>query len=127
MAVSGGPVTDLTYEAGGDLSSSQYLIMQQEADGDVAVATAATQDLVGVLLNKPAAENRAAVVRVFGPVKMIASAAINEGDAITATTGGKAVATTTDTNVVIGYAKTAASGAGVYFTCILTGRHSLAG
>jgi hypothetical protein len=127
MAVSGGPVSDQTFEAGGDLSTKRYLIMQQEADGDVAVATAATQDLVGVLLNKPAAENRAAVVRMFGPVKCIASAAIDEGDAITATTGGKAVATTTDTNVVIGYALTAATADGEYFKLMLTGRHSLAG
>lgn len=127
MAVSGGPVTDQTFEAGADLSSGRYLICQQEADGDVILATAATQNLVGVLLNKPAAENRAAVVRMLGPVKCIASASIDEGDAITATTGGKAVATTTDTQIVIGYALTAASGVNVLFKLMLTGRHGYAG
>lgn len=97
--------------AGEALTAKKYYIVQLAADGDVEVGESATDLLVGVLQNKPASGG-AALYRFAGTSKVVASAAISIGDWVTTTSAGKAVATTTDKNVVIGRALEAATADG---------------
>lgn len=100
-----------TGNAGEDLSSSRYYAVQLDASGNVEIAESATDLLVGVLQNKPESGG-AALYRFAGTTKMVASAAISIGDWVTTTSAGKAVATTTDKNVVLGRALEAATADG---------------
>jgi len=93
-------VKDLLLEAAGDLSSSQFLFVKMDTNGDVVIASAAGEDVVGVLQNTPAS-GAIAVVRVLGPSRVIGSAAVNPGALVATTSAGKsktAVAGRTDTS-----------------------------
>jgi hypothetical protein len=110
-----------TYPAGADLSSYQHYIMTLDTNGRVNVAAGAGTPLVGVLLNKPAATGRAAEIAGPGCIaKVIAGGAINEGDWITSDSAGKATATTTAGDEVLGFAKTAASASGDLFEVVVS-------
>jgi len=112
-------INEFSYVAGGDLSSNQFRLMTQETDGDVVAATSATAALspiVGVLLNKPAAQGRAAAVAGIGSiVKVEAGAEIAVGDAIRAVTGGRGSATVVAGDWIGGYAVSVAGGSGSLF------------
>ena len=93
-------VKDLLLEAAADLSSSQFLFVEMDTNGDVTVANAAGEDCVGVLQNAPA-NGAIAIVRVHGPSRVIGSAAVNPGALVATTSAGKskaAVAGKTDTS-----------------------------
>jgi hypothetical protein len=90
-----------------DLSAKQFYIVQQDANGDVEVAEGATDLLLGVLQNDPKS-GEGATYRFIGTSKVIAGGTIAVGDWITTDANGKAVATTTDGDVVIGKALEAA-------------------
>lgn len=62
--------------------------------GGCDVATAYSDNIIGILQNKPK-QNQAAQVRVYGPSKLIASTVIALGAYITATTSGKGVTCST--------------------------------
>lgn len=89
MADENGPVIDVTLKAGADLSASQYLFVKLDANGNVIVCAAAGEDAFGVLQNKPTA-GQAAVVRVQGVSKVVASAALNPNIRIATDATGKA-------------------------------------
>lgn len=91
---------DILVEAAADLSSSQYLFVEMNTDGDVTVCNGAGEDAVGVLQNSPAS-GAIAIVRVFGESRVIASASVNAGALVATTNAGKsktAVAATTNTS-----------------------------
>lgn len=90
-----------------DLSSKQYYIVQLDATGLLEVAEGATDLVVGVLQNAPES-GQAARYRFLGTTKVVAGGSVSVGDWVTTDGNGKAVATTTDGNVVIGRALTAA-------------------
>lgn len=93
------------------LAAKQYYIVKQHTDGTMILAAAATDAIVGVLQNKPAVGSPA-LVRMGGTTKVIAGGAINPGAWVTSDGDGKAIATTTDKNVVLGkYLGTAAAAA----------------
>ena len=95
-----------------DLSSKQFYIVQLDASGGIEVGESATDLLVGVLQNTPAS-GEAANYRFLGTTKVIAGGTINPGAWVTSDTAGKAVATTTDKDVVIGrFIGTAAAASG---------------
>lgn len=87
--------------AGEDMSAKQYYIVQLDATGKIEVGEGATDLLVGVLQNKPLA-GEAALYRFGGTAKVKAGGAVAIGAWVTSDANGKAVATTTDGDVVIG-------------------------
>lgn len=91
------PAFDLgTLVASGDLSTSQYLFVNVNGSGEVAVA-AAGDPAIGVLQNKPSAQGRSATVRVLGVSKVEAGAAITVGARVASNASGKAVTATAAT------------------------------
>lgn len=83
------------------LATKQYYIVKQHTDGTMILAAAGTDKIVGVLQNKPDVGN-AALVRIGGTTKVVAGGTISVGAWVTADSNGKAVATTTDKDVVLG-------------------------
>lgn len=96
-----------TLVAGEDLSSSQFFIMQLSATGALEIGEGATDLIVGVLQNTPESGQNA-TYRFLGTSKVKAGGSISIGDWVTSDANGKAVATTTDGNIVIGRALEAA-------------------
>lgn len=93
------PILTKTVIAGGAIEPHRFV----QTSGSV--ATAATQKLMGVMaLDTAVAADQATPVIVDGSAIIEASAAISVGDYVTATTAGKAIATTTAGNVVRGVA-----------------------
>lgn len=109
------------YSAAGDLSSKQYLFME-DAGTAVDATNAVTDRACGVLQNKPDAAGKHAEVAMFGGTKVVAGAAINRDDPIGCDAAGKAVAVVigTDTTVyILGRALTGASGDGIVISAVI--------
>ena len=69
--------TIVSFEAAGDLSSSQYKLVKLDGDGKVVIVAATSDVPVGVLQNAPASGGTASVL-VCGVSKVSADAAIDE-------------------------------------------------
>lgn len=95
-----------------DLSGKEYLIAKIDANGKADIATAGTDDIIGVITEGGKASGDPVTIQDLTDVSVTMSASCNEGDWITATTGGKGVATTTDGDVVLGWAMEAAGADG---------------
>ena len=101
---------DVSFPAAGDLSAGQFRLVVVEDDGQVNFGAGSGSIGLGVLQNKPAAANRAAVVRVAGITKVVGQDALNERDLITSNANGFADATTTAGAAVWGQMVTATGG-----------------
>lgn len=88
-------------EAGEAMTDKQHYIVQLDATGKIEVGESATDLLVGILQNTPAAGEEATYA-YSGVAKVKAGGAVGVGAWVTSNTAGKAVATTTDKDVVIG-------------------------
>lgn len=86
-----------------DLSAKQFYIVQQDANGLAEVGEGATDLLLGVLQNKPKS-GETALVRFGWTTKVICGGTVAIGAWVTSDSNGKAVATTTDGDIVIGKA-----------------------
>ncbi len=93
-----------------DAAITQYRIVKVTSSG-VDVSTADTDKILGVA-KLTVAITEQCPVQISGTAKVTASAAISVGDYLTATTAGKAAATTTDKKRVIGIALEAAAADG---------------
>ena len=114
-----GTAITVTMAAGGDLSSDQYKFVKVSAANTVILCTGATDNPLGILLNKPGAAGREALVLVAGIGKVIAAAAtVSNGTIQLGTDGnGKAEAkTVTGTGRVVAQPLNAASGANEVIT-----------
>ena len=100
-------------QAGEALTSKQYYIGQLDASGNLEVAESATDLIVGVILTE-AASGEMAQYQFAGVAKVISDGTPAIGDFVTTDASGKATPTTTDGNVVIGRALTAAAADGDY-------------
>jgi hypothetical protein len=91
-------------EAAVDLTGKRYYIVKLDANGKVVIATAATDAILGVLNNEPKLGQTADVVLLNGPgsFKVKTAGAISKDAYITTDGTGKAIATTTTGNRVIG-------------------------
>lgn len=119
--------TIVSFEAAGDLSSSQYKLVKLDGDGKVVIVAATSDVPVGVLQNAPASGGTASVL-VCGVSKVSADAAIDEGKLLKPSSDGQVAAATPDLSIVetgsatstgvhtIGVAYTAAGGAGELIT-----------
>ncbi len=100
-------IKSISRAASGDLSTNQYRLVGVDSAGRVVVIANQATPFLGVLMNKPAATDRACEVAVVGAtVKVEAGATIAEGDLITAVAGGRGSPSTTDTDEVVGMALT---------------------
>ena len=101
-------VLDITFKAAEDLTDYQYHFVKLDADGKVEHCTASTDVIIGILMNAPDAEDKAAQVRVLGTGKLVMSGTCDEGNFITASdqeaSYSEGLATTTDKDVVGGIA-----------------------
>lgn len=93
--------TNITLEAGADLSSSQYLFVDVNSSGKAVVAGNGG-NAVGVLQNNPAS-GAASTVQTAGIAKVIASGSITAGARVASDAAGKAK-TAASTNHVLGRA-----------------------
>ncbi len=98
-----------TYISAADLSAKQHYIAKVDSDGKAALASAATDAVIGTIVDGGNASGEA--VSIAGPecggfVK--SGGTIGEGDLLTTDSSGLAVATTTDGNAVFGIALEAA-------------------
>jgi hypothetical protein len=87
----------LTMVSAGDLSDAQYHLVRISDGGDsIDIASHATHSsMLGVLVNKPSAEDRHATIAYAGMAKVVAGAAINSaGVFFTCNGSGRAVAAT---------------------------------
>jgi hypothetical protein len=81
---------DLSFPAGADLSGSQYKFVELGTNGKVTVCNAQTDRIIGVLQNKPTADQMA-TVRVSGVTKVQADEALTIADEITTSADGQAI------------------------------------
>lgn len=88
-SVVGGPVIDYGVAAGADLNTAPGSGTQYKALA-VGGTIAANNAALGILQNRPKSGEQA-TVRVFGPTKMVAAAAISAGARVRITTSGYAV------------------------------------
>src|SRR5690349_21662646 len=79
--------------------------------GTVVLSSAATDKHIGVLMNCPASGDTADMLLInnMGTGKVLAGGTIAVGDYLTSDSNGKAVATTTSGDIIIGQAISAAS------------------
>jgi hypothetical protein len=106
-------VPDVSFKNTGDLSAKQYFFVKLSANDTVVICAAATDVPVGVLQNKPTA-NQGAVVRVFGISKVSADATLTFGTLIGTSGDGQADAKTVGsdtTEYVVGQITKGASAA----------------
>ena len=124
MSQSMGSSMDITFKASEDLSNYQYHFMKLDADGKVAHCTANTDKVIGILQNKPDAEDKAALVRISGTSKLVMSGTNNEGDYITpsdqAGDYGEGWVSTTDKDFIGAIALEAATAADDIIEALIT-------
>lgn len=95
----------LVYTAGADLSAKQYYIVKRGSTaGECVLSSAATDLHLGVLQNAPTDGNSADILgrNADDTGKVIAGGTLTPGCFITSDGNGKAVATTTDNDMLIG-------------------------
>lgn len=95
-----------SFKAGADLSAKKNFIVKRTADNTVGLASAATDVLLGVLTNSPKSGDGAAVALVgSGQIALVVAGGSISADAVlTADSAGKAIATTTTGNYILGRA-----------------------
>lgn len=107
-------VLDITFKAAEVLTDYQYHFVKLDDDGKVEHCTTSTDVIIGILMNAPDAEDKAARVRVLGTGKLVMSGTCNEGACITASAEsekyGEGLATTTVKHFVGGIALEASLG-----------------
>jgi hypothetical protein len=118
------PVITASREAGEAMTDKQHYIVQLDATGKIEVGEGATDLLVGVLQNYPGAGEQA-VYAFGGTAKVKAGGAIGIGAWVTSDGNGKAVATTTDKDVVIGRHIGTAAGADGDLVPVQLGIHKI--
>jgi hypothetical protein len=94
--------TNISLEAGSDLSSSQHLFVAVASDGQVDVVGAAGAKADGILQNKPAAAGRAAVVTIGGVTNITLGDTVAAGASVASDGNGKAVTASTSTHKIMG-------------------------
>lgn len=116
---------EISIDAGADLSLLQFTAVKYGTGKTVVGATDAASPIVGILMNKPVSGDPA-LVALNGIAKAIAGGVWAAGDALTATTGGKLIATTTNNHHIVGYAHQIAAANDVAQVRLAQGRNPTA-
>lgn len=82
----------ISLEASGDLSTKQYYFVKLDTNGQVAVCAAVTDNPIGILQDKPAAQGRACTVMVQGVSKVSSDANLAINDMVGPSADGQAAA-----------------------------------
>lgn len=100
----------LSRKAAADLSTKKNYIVKLDASGNVVLAAAATDAILGVLANAPKLNDTAdvALVNGDGTFLVVAGGTITKDAYLTTNSSGQAIATTSAGDRVIGRALTAA-------------------
>lgn len=116
-----------TFVADGDLSGSRHCFVKLgDTTNSVALATADTDKIIGVVTDfVHGTAGTPVTVAIDGTVKVVSSGSVSKGAWVTATTGGKAAATTTSNKVVRGVALEAGAADGDVFEVMLAGPFTL--
>lgn len=96
----------------------QYRFVKVTGLHQVGLCTAATDNAVGVMQNKPQVVGQAATVGIFGVTNLMASAPISAGALVTSDVEGRAVTTATAADVM-GVALGSATGANTLVPVLL--------
>jgi len=105
---------DISMEAGEDMSSSQYYMVDVSAADKVDLVDAATDAPIGVLQNAPES-GQAALVRITGHTKVVVGAPVSVNDKVMPDASGRAVTATPGsdtTKYIVGTVTKAADAAG---------------
>lgn len=113
----------ITVEVGADLSANQYCAVKYGTGRVAVLAESSAEPFIGILQDKPAASGRAGQIGVSGMSKAKAGGTISSGDNLTATTGGKLIATTTNNHFVVGVAAEDAVNNDVFQIQLRQGQH----
>ncbi|RPJ37167.1 MAG: DUF2190 family protein [Planctomycetaceae bacterium] len=106
--------------ASASLAAKQFhLVKLSTTSGQVKVAAAATDAIIGVLQNNPAAGEEAEVA-YQGIAKCIAGGAVTKGLPVTSNSTGRAANTTTGNNRLVGMALETTTTDGDIFPCLLS-------
>jgi hypothetical protein len=122
MATQSAAVLDQSFKAENDLSAKQYHLVELSAEGQVDVCDGATDRVLGALLNKPKADE-AAAVRMLGVALVVSdgsSVNIGAGDYVGPNTSGKAVKKATADYSVAGIALAPSTADGTVIPVFLT-------
>ena len=122
MATEGAFVYDETFKNTTDLSAKQYFSMKLSAADTVAICSAATDQVIGILQNNPTA-NQGATVRLLGRSKAVtdgSGTAIAFGDKLGTDANGRLMKKTADTDLVAGFSNGASSASGTKIDVFLT-------
>lgn len=107
------------FTAAADFSAKQNYFCKYSAAGVVAIPSAATDLVLGVVCNAPAS-GYAVEIQYLGVAKVSASTAITAGTKVGTTNAGQAVTKSADTDLVAGIALTTAANAGDIISVLLT-------
>lgn len=103
-------IETISVPAEADLTALQFTAVRWGTGKQIVSATANSAPVLGILQNKPNT-GQAGCVAISGIAKAKAGGAWGSGDALTPTTGGALIATTSNNHFIIGYAhEDAASG-----------------
>lgn len=100
-------------------SGLQYRFVKITGEHTAGLATANTDNVVGVLQNKPQAAGDAATVGVWGISKVECAAAVTAGAAVYSDTVGRCTSTGGTGAIVLGYAIHSTAAAGQLCTVLL--------
>lgn len=115
----------ITIEAGADLSSDQHKFVVIASDGQVDLVGSAGADADGVLMNKPSAAGRDALVQFGGVAKVIVgSGGLTAGNKVQSDASGLAIVASSSDHVLGKVLKTYA--AGDVASILLVSKHILA-
>jgi hypothetical protein len=109
---------DISSTADADLSSSQFKIVKKTSTG-VALCSGTTDKPFGVLQNTPKS-GEGALVRVFGPSKVVSGGSITQG-ANVGTTAGAVAQTAVSTQYPVGIALAGAASGDTFTIHVMTG------
>jgi len=84
-------ILDITFQAGADLSASQFAPVKLGANANEVVLAGVNEEAIGIIQNAPTS-GKAAQVRLAGTSKVKASGAIAKGLAIVAAAAGQVAA-----------------------------------
>lgn len=97
----------LTRESAADLSAKEGYAAAIDANGNAILGAAATDDLLGIIIEGGRASGDAVAIQDTGTCHAKLGGTVNEGDDLTTDSAGKLVATTTTGNRVIAKALSA--------------------
>ncbi len=102
------------------LAGKLHYLMKLHTDGTLVLAAAASDKIIGVL-REEAVVGDPATVQYGGIGKVIAGGTVAPGDLLTSDGSGKAIATTSTGNRIVGIALTAADANDIFSFAVLPG------